>query len=296
MWNATRRAQLWRPEKIPRDAQRPEMSQPPKLKSFQLHRTEPEQTGLALAGRAYWWRLGRKIALMSAHSSTLLSLVLYPVTILLSAWRGQIGGGELFVVMLGVLLLTAPIGWFLSFLWSGLLSLVLLPCVYLSQRLFGEPIRRDTTGWVAGSTVAVVGSAGGLLYLGAVRVPVAASLMGAFGVIATQASIGLLGIAAAQAGGYLGSLYALRRRRREPARRPLRFTVWRLLAVTAILSVLLSVVRLAGEFTVPLIISVTVSSLLAWAIHRPVAWATNRWLDWRLRKRRARRRRGLPAA
>lgn len=61
------------------------------------------------------------------------------------------------------------------------------------------------------------------------------------------------------------------------------------MAITAILSALLSLLRLAGEYAVPLILSILVSSVIAWAIHRPVAGATNRWLDWRLEKRQAKR-------
>lgn len=260
-----------------------------KPKSFRFHRSGPKELGLAVAGRDYWWRLGRKIALVSAHVSTLLSLVFLPM----SLWFvGSIGlsTGWFLGAMLAMLLISLPMGWVVTFLWNSLLALVLLPGIYLGQRLIGEPISRDTTGWIAGSAVAIVGSAGGLFHVGSIGSSTALPL-GILGMIAIQIASGLLGIAAAQAGGYLGSLGALRRRRRPNGSggQRVRFTVWRLMAVTAILSVLLSLFRLAGDFAVPLIISVVVSSILAWAIHRPVAWATNRWLDWRLKKRRAKR-------
>lgn len=264
----------------------------PKPKSFRFHRSGPKELGLAVAGRDYWWRLGRKIALVSAHTTALVSLIFLPVSLWFMGSIGPLTGWFL-GAMLAMLLISLPMGWVVTFLWNALLGLVLLPGLYLGQRLIGEPIRRDTTGWIAGSAVAIVGSAGGLFHVGSMGTSAAALSLGMVGIIVIQIGSGLLSIAAAQAGGYLGSLGALRRRRRRRSNgsdgQRVRFTVWRLMAVTAILSVLLSLFRLAGEFAVPLIISVVVSSILAWAIHRPVAWATNRWLDWRLKKRRAKR-------
>lgn len=228
--------------------------------------------------------------MLSAHTSTLLSLVFLPLSVL---YVGGLTNASQLGIAAGALLINLPIGWGTSFVWSYVLGLILLPLVYLAERLIAEPIRRDTMGWIAGSVVAIVGSAGGLFpffaMFGATPAMGAAMPGGYVWILAAQVVGGVLGIAAAQAGGYLGSMGALRRRRRDGSGGTVRFTVWRLMALTAILAVLLSVVRLAGDFALPLVIAILVNCFVAWAIHRPVAWATNRWLDWRLTKRRAQR-------
>ncbi|TWT95314.1 hypothetical protein Pla108_34590 [Botrimarina colliarenosi] len=251
------------------------------MKSFHLVRRGPDQLGLGVSGRRYWWRMGRKIAIMGANAALLRSLISLPLSLAMMPGAGM---------MAAILFISIPLGWLMSFLWGGLLSLILLPCVYLGQRLIAEPIRRDTTGWISGSAVSVVGSAGGLFHIGSIQASANAMSAGIAWMLAIQVAGGFLAIAADQAGGYLGSMSALRRRGRCPdGDRTSRFTVWRLMAITAILSVLLSLLTLTGDFIVPLILAIVVSSGIAWAIHRPVAWATNLWLDWLLRRRRRKR-------
>lgn len=173
--------------------------------------------------------MGRKIAIMSAHESTLLAVIslllslriMGTAVISLPLNLGIMGtagltSGQMLEMMAAMLFISFPLGWVMRLLWNSLLGLILLPCVYLGQRLIAEPIRRDTTGWIGGSAVAIVGSTGGLFQLGSMRASTAALSAGFVWMLAIQVVGGVLGIAAAQAGGYLGSMSALRRRRSRP--------------------------------------------------------------------------------
>ncbi|MEO0529591.1 MAG: hypothetical protein AAF266_03335 [Planctomycetota bacterium] len=257
----------------------------PKPESFQLYRRDAKEPGLAVAGQNYWWRLGRKIALLSAHSSVVGAVLSIPLQFVFLADAGAFDPVWM-GAMFGFMLLGIPLGWLASFLYNGLLALVLLPLVSVAQKWLGTTVPRDTTGWVAGSTVAIVGTAGGAFHYQSMQVMPTVGLAVMF--MGTQVVGSMLVIAAGQCGGYLGSLKALRHRRARPTER-VKFGLWQMLAATSIIAVLLSVARFAGSFATPLVVSVSLCTVTAWAVHRPVACATNRWLDWLVERRTARR-------
>lgn len=255
------------------------------MRSFQLRESGPDTYGLGVSGRRYWWRTGRKIALKSAHATIFATLLPLPLSLFGFGFPGLPSA-----LMAMTLVVSVLMGWVGCFLWTGFVALIVLPCLSLSQRILAEPFRRDTTGWLAGSAVAITASGGGLVHPSVLYLRPATMIVGVSGWLVFSLLGALVGISAAQFGGYLGSIRSLRERRRRPvpSQAP-RFTDWRLLAVTAILSALMSVVRLAGDFALPMIMMALVNAGIAWGIHRPVAWATNRWLDWRLAKRRKKR-------
>lgn len=257
--------------------------------------------GLGVSGILHWQLVGWKICVMSAHYALLRSLLSLPFVAAAMLGAGPPTSAPVGVLIVGFLSVfaLAPLSWLLSFLWTAIVCCVLLPCVYLAQRLFGESPKQDTTGWISGSTVAVVGSLGGISQFGVLGLGTLLPFgVGSIGSWLLMIAAETAGIAAAQAGGYLGSLNGLRRRRkRSTEASPIRFTTWRMMALTAIVALILSLLKLAGDTaTIWIGAWLLIGALIAWAIHRPVAWLTNRWLDWRLKKRRAKRARVTPPA
>lgn len=245
--------------------------------------------GLATPAERYWRRLGWKIALMGAHLTPFLSL--FNLVVLMAMFAGVAMPSGVYATIVGWSVIGVPLSWLGGFITTGLTALVCLPLVALSLWVMGERPPRDTTGLIAGSAVAFTMAMSNFVNVSAKlgTVPLSVAFLWLLVVLVT--------VAAAQAGGLLGSLGDLRRRYYgRLVGKPIRFTVWRLLAATGIVSVVLSLMSFAELLTAPVGIVLVFYFIVAISIYRPVRWATNRWLDWRLRVRRRKRRARLAAA
>lgn len=264
---------------------------PPSPADLVKPRSDRSSQGLGVSGLNYWKRLGWKISLLSAHLSLLASVFVIPFVLWL-VMSGGFGGGAfssgMMATMFGFMLLGIPLGWVFSFLMSALLCLLVLPATALSIRAFGVKPARDTIGKVAGSAVALAGSTGSFTdpFGTASGLPGQTAGMGAWLLFSLA-----FNVSACQAGGCLASLEDLRRRRqgRLKTKETWRLTTWAMLALTAIVSVLLALLKATGLLSSVMVICLTLGVVLAYGLHRPVAWLTNRWLDWRLKKRRKKR-------
>lgn len=246
--------------------------------------------GLATPVAKYWRVMGVRIALFNAHLSLVLAAVSTAFMLLWITLTTPLG--PMAATFYGVGLVMVPLTWPITFVVTGLVALVILPCVWLAMRLMGERPPRDTTGLIGGSAVTFVGgvwNVAGMLELLVDPWVGPTAISDGAAVLVNLLSLAI-GISAAQAGGMLASLGDLRRRHRgRPPEWSFRLTIWRMMTITAALSVVLGLLSFFGALTAPVGIALLLVLATDVAIHRPVRWATNRWLDWRLERRRKKR-------
>lgn len=197
------------------------------------------------------------------------------------------------VTSLLTMLLFGIVPYCLGFLYAAIVAAFALPAIWLALKALGRSARPDRIGMFAGGCVAFLCTLPVQIELFQDRLFGGASLAVA---ILGWMMIPSVAIFIGQVGGALAAPNTLRARRLGPTGRRFelmlpRFGVAQLLGLMIVCSVTLTLLRLAGLLTAPVLIAGCVWAAFQAACTSPAAWVANRLLTQsRLRHRRWRRR------
>ncbi|TWT88451.1 hypothetical protein Mal64_19320 [Pseudobythopirellula maris] len=225
-----------------------------------------------------WQMLARKVAKVHVYYALLTILLVGAVMVFWMTPSMMLGGGGgpmMVGYMIGSLLIGAVFGVLLSWLLTYLTVLLLYWPVKLTLRLMEWRPAEHRLALFTGGLVALAW----MLPHGMTDWP--GGPMAIAGQVLLTCLMFIGNIMAGQIGAVLAHAPTFYQQRESPAAAPppMRFSLWRLMALMVPLCVLLSLLRAVGTLSIGTLVLIPVWFLLQMLTRRPAVWLTLWWLD-----------------
>lgn len=241
-----------------------------------------------------WYEIARTIAIAGGlYPIVFATIWIVFATGYLLLYEAYYDAGEVLTSIFSLPIL-GPITFVVGFLYAGLACVPALSLVALALRMLNWQNRWDQLGLFCGGLVAYLCTLGWGLSLFDNWQSFNGQLFNWQWLLGYIAMVPGLAIFVGQVGGASGGLRVHRQLLRQkpdnyPPTHKLQFSLWQLMALMAVISVLLTILRALGLLTVPMFLATGVWLILQVVGRRPAMWVAKRLELRRLKRIKARR-------